>query len=205
MEGCVVRFEGCTLQEVLPGLQKSRYLDWVITNMLWYAYVVYLEVDKSPSTSFDLLPYCDSFQHLRKLTIKSTRPVIWVKARPYGRILNRECLGLTYNMLDTKQDLREPTGSDALSQCIEVYCSTDHICTQATKLSRHLRARKRECSLVVCFRVVFLSGHDVDTVVSGTSHSSTQSRILTSLVVPGIQCDKQLVARNKAVRVMQAV
>lgn len=37
MEGCVVRLEACTLQEVLPGLQKSHCLEWVVTNMLQYA------------------------------------------------------------------------------------------------------------------------------------------------------------------------
>lgn len=174
----IIHFQGCTLQEVLPGLQKSQCLEWVVLKMLRYVHEVYLRVDNF-SVSVDLLPHGEYFQHLHKITINPTRRAIWVKAHPNGRIVNRECLGFIYEMLDVNLNPDHATSPIACVKCIDEYCSTDQTCTQAAKLSRHFKACRRECSMVVHFGVEYLREGSTRYMVSGASHGSVQGRGLT--------------------------
>lgn len=121
--------------------------------------MVCLEVDSSPSTSFDLLPYSEFFQRVRKMSIIAAAPAMWarstvgLKLYPSGRIQTRQDLALSTDLL----------ADGELETRVEQYLAEDPIYQHVRKASA---VTQRKYSLVLCFKALYHRGRTVFRQVS---------------------------------------
>lgn len=167
-----VRLEGCTLENVLLGLQKSHSLHWVVMSILQHASRVSIEMDSAACAPDTTTTYLDLFARVQKLSMTAVNPAIWVKQPlSFGRIINQEDAEISHELFDLA-DLAYVNDRNCAfvyrvqRPCIESYLARDRTHQYLQELNCLFDARFRDCSIKYYFKLLYCHDEKIEEEVS---------------------------------------